>query len=777
MHERNAARKWRGRKALVLLALAAFLTAVLSSCPASVFLQDIQNKVSTAQNGGGTVDDPFFNPSGSSYNEDQNVAIDDTTPGATVYYTIDGTTPSSSSTKYTGPILVQGPVATVTIAAIAVKSGMTNSHVVTATYKINYNQVIQPSFTPPADTYNHDIAVALSSTTGATIHYTIDGTPPTASSTVYASAIPIAGDGTSKRIRAYATKSGMSDSDPAQADYVINYSYNRVATPALTPPGGSYTSAQTVAISCATTGSTIRYTLDGSTPSDTAGDLYPGPILISSNKTLKAIAYKGGMANSVIASADYSFRTPITPLSFTATGADQAVNLTWSAAPGATSYKVYCAQGTFVDKSVTPIVIPGTDVSKSVLSLAVNTTYAFIITSVGDYGESDPSSIKTATTFQKLDKPSISPGDTTSNTPVSVTITATSGAYISYTTNGTTPSATGGALSPVNFTVTKSETVKAIAYKSGMTTSDVAQAVYDIPGSVWTSITLPSHSPPYSVNFVAANVWGGFDAISYTGTTHLRAIDGGVTWNVAGDDPIPDTGWSCLKKCGCILLALSASSNSSAHGCFDGSWVTTGMPSSHLWKSAAYKDPGSGCGGTIVAVAKGSNQCATGTWNYENNVLTWATHSMPGAATNWDDVTYGAGKFVAIGFDMGISATSSDGASWSGNYSMGDSCSAVTFGNSIFVAVSDTGYSLTSSDGATWVKHPMPNLGTTSWLRVAYGGGIFVAVPYLRNYVATSLDGVNWTLRDSPILADYNSSIAYNNGTFVVACGGMAYSK
>jgi hypothetical protein len=80
----------------------------------------------------------------------------------------------------------------------------------------------------------------------------------------------------------------------------------QVATPAFSPAGGSYSSAQSVSITSATSGASVRYTTDGSTPSETAGTLYSGPVSISSTKTLKAIAYKTGMTDSTVASATYT---------------------------------------------------------------------------------------------------------------------------------------------------------------------------------------------------------------------------------------------------------------------------------------------------------------------------------------------------------------------------------------------------------------------------------------------------------------------------------------
>lgn len=62
-----------------------------------------------------------------------NVTLSTITEGATIYYTVDGTTPTTSSTKYTGEITVNSPM---TIKAIAVKDGLTNSAVATFVYEI-----------------------------------------------------------------------------------------------------------------------------------------------------------------------------------------------------------------------------------------------------------------------------------------------------------------------------------------------------------------------------------------------------------------------------------------------------------------------------------------------------------------------------------------------------------------------------------------------------------------------------------------------------------------
>jgi hypothetical protein len=75
---------------------------------------------------------PSFSPAPGSYSSAQSVTISDTTAGASIYYTTDGSTPTTSSTLYTGPISI---ATTTTLEAIANNSGGSSS-VASATYTI-----------------------------------------------------------------------------------------------------------------------------------------------------------------------------------------------------------------------------------------------------------------------------------------------------------------------------------------------------------------------------------------------------------------------------------------------------------------------------------------------------------------------------------------------------------------------------------------------------------------------------------------------------------------
>ena len=79
-----------------------------------------------------------------------------------------------------------------------------------------------------------------------------------------------------------------------------------VATPTFNPPAGVYAQPISVTISSTTPGATIRYTTDGSNPTETSTQ-YTSPISLDTNTTLKAIAFASGFDPSYVATASYIF--------------------------------------------------------------------------------------------------------------------------------------------------------------------------------------------------------------------------------------------------------------------------------------------------------------------------------------------------------------------------------------------------------------------------------------------------------------------------------------
>ncbi|MGA2906648.1 MAG: kelch repeat-containing protein [Terracidiphilus sp.] len=87
------------------------------------------------------VDAPEFNPASGTYNSSQTVTFSDATPGSLIFYTTDGTTPTTASTSYFDSITVSSSQ---TVKAIAVLGGYATSAVASATYTINTQP---PNFT------------------------------------------------------------------------------------------------------------------------------------------------------------------------------------------------------------------------------------------------------------------------------------------------------------------------------------------------------------------------------------------------------------------------------------------------------------------------------------------------------------------------------------------------------------------------------------------------------------------------------------------------------
>ena len=155
---------------------------------------------------------PTFSVAAGTYNANQSVTITCATDGATIYYTTDGSTPTSSSTAYSSAVSI---TQTTTLKAIAIKGG-DESSVASATYTL---KCATPTFSPVGGAYIGTQSVTITcATDGASIYYTTDGTTPTSSSTAYSSAISIS---ETKTLKAIAIKSNWSDSDVQSATYTI----------------------------------------------------------------------------------------------------------------------------------------------------------------------------------------------------------------------------------------------------------------------------------------------------------------------------------------------------------------------------------------------------------------------------------------------------------------------------------------------------------------------------------------------------------------------------
>lgn len=115
---------------------------------------------------------PTFTPAAGYYNSAQNVTIACETTGADIYYTTDGTVPTTESTKFAEAITVGENL---TIKAIAVKEGYTNSDIAEAEYVIDIPvQIAALTFMPGSGHYTEAKEVSIAcATPGVTITYKI----------------------------------------------------------------------------------------------------------------------------------------------------------------------------------------------------------------------------------------------------------------------------------------------------------------------------------------------------------------------------------------------------------------------------------------------------------------------------------------------------------------------------------------------------------------------------------------------------------------------------
>ena len=143
----------------------------------------------------------------------------------------------------------------------------------------------------------------------------------------------------------------------------------------------------------------------------------------------------------------------------------------------------------------------------------------------------------------------------------------------------------------------------------------------------------------------------------------------------------------------------------------------------------------------------------------------WKVNTLPTGKTNWQSVTYGNDKFVAVAEYGTEGAYSTDGINWIPMSMLDDAMawSSVTYGNDKFVAVARFDAGAYSTDGITWIPMSMPD--RSSWQSVTYGNGKFVAVAS-GSAGAYSTDGITWTETTLPVDQDWDS-VTYGNGKFV----------
>ena len=255
---------------------------------------------------------PVFSLLGEAYRSGQTVTLTTTTPSATIYYTTDGSIPTTASAKFASPIKLTKPT---TLTAFASAPNLANS----LAEAEEYYAIAAPTISPSAGSFNGPITIAMSATepfaTLYRIFYTVDGSSPTGpSAAIYLGPFTL---NQTAVIKAAVTDGSGLYSPIATATFTIK---PQVAPPAFSPAVGSYPTAQSVTLTDSTPGATIFYSLNGSS----AITRYNKPIPVVKTTTIQAFASVPGDIQSPASIGAFA----IQPLPIPTTAAATALTAT-----------------------------------------------------------------------------------------------------------------------------------------------------------------------------------------------------------------------------------------------------------------------------------------------------------------------------------------------------------------------------------------------------------------------------------------------------------------
>jgi hypothetical protein len=509
---------------------------------------------------------PTISPNGGTFASTQSVTLSSTTPNSQIFYTLDGSTPTPASTLYTGAISISTDT---TLRAIASAPGFIQSPISSAVFSFS-DQTPPITFSPAAGTYSSAQMVTLSdSDANAKIYYTVDGTTPSASSTLYSAPVKV---GVSETIKAIAIDPSLSNSDIATAAYVIqaggttiDFANGFASTTGLTLNGSvkasndsrmqltdgglneagsvfwntpiniqAFTSIFTFQLSAAQANG-FTFTIQNNSPTALGGDSAGlGYQNIPNSVAIKFNFYNYNNEGSDSTGFYTDGEAPVTPTvdispsgiqlnsddGITATITYDGTTLTLNLLDGVSGDKFTYSQ---------PINIPQT----------VGGNTAYVGFTGGSGGLSASQKILSWTYTTQALPPTFTPAAGTYGAAQSVALSSgTSDAAIYYTTNGSAPSA-GSTQYSAPISVGTSETIKAIAISPTTGTSMIEDAAYVIQsgegGGGAFSLTAASAAPVAQGSSTTSSVTitpsGGF-----TGSVALTCS---VTAGASGATNIP----------------------------------------------------------------------------------------------------------------------------------------------------------------------------------------------------------------------------------------------
>ena len=237
-------------------------------------------------------EEPVISPeSGTTFETSLTVTMSCPTEGATVYYTTDGSDPTSESTVYNKKFRIYGKT---TVKAVAEMDGLL-SDVVTAEYALGRCEDPVISLADGTEFAHSNQVVFIEWNNDGVLRYTLDGSEPTAESSEYEGPFSFSD---SVVLKAKVFSDNFFDSEVVTSS--LTRVWEAVATPQIEAAESFSGSKTKVVISCATEGALVRYTLNGNEP-NSHSTKYTGPFYLTEGCTIKAYAVLSDYLNSEVA--------------------------------------------------------------------------------------------------------------------------------------------------------------------------------------------------------------------------------------------------------------------------------------------------------------------------------------------------------------------------------------------------------------------------------------------------------------------------------------------
>ena len=432
----------------------------------------------TSEDDPSKVSTPIFGVTAGTYNEAKSVTLSCATAGASIYYTTDGSTPTTSSTAYSGAIAVD---VTTTIKAKAFKDGLDDSDLASATYTL---KCATPTITKADGVFVSSKEITMTSSTGASIYYTSDGsTTPTTSSTAYNDAAkPVISATTT--FKAIAVKDGWSDSDVQSTTITKETVLDGLS--ALVAKTNTSDQSYYVELSDAQ----VTY-VNGK--NGYMEDSSKGIYIYNISPTLNKV-YNGIFRVTYQLYNSMPELKAITAIEGEITDGDTKAPTEMTASALSDAFAANLGrqiQITGHTTSTTTVLVTGIDFYTTYYNPSFEKDHTYTIIGY-PYNNNGTLQFRVISAVEKPDAPTFVPASGEFATDFTLTISATTGSTVYYTTNGDTPTASSTEYDPDNkptISAGADVTVKAIAVLAGMT-SAVGSATYE-----YKAVSKPTFSP------------------------------------------------------------------------------------------------------------------------------------------------------------------------------------------------------------------------------------------------------------------------------------------